>query len=83
MHPFITSVQEPAKLEEPAYYFVFSGSHLLVYQDDEQVEIPRIMALGELPWHISSNESDPHQTFWVSRFCAGAVTPAGIHCDFL
>ncbi|MEM7335357.1 MAG: NAD(+) diphosphatase [Chloroflexota bacterium] len=50
MLSFITSVREPEQLAQPAYWFVFSGTHLLVIHDEENLKIPRLMNLNSMPF---------------------------------
>ena len=49
MHPFITSVQPPLEMVEPAYYFVFAGSHILVIEDEDEMRLPRLASLEANP----------------------------------
>ena len=68
MPQFITSVHEPAELVQPAYWFVFAGTHLLVFQNEENTEIPQLNDLSSLPFvqetqvrrlYLGYLESDP------------------------
>ena len=45
---FISAVQPPAHLTEPAVWFIFQAYHLLVYTTGDQVDLPRISHPSEL-----------------------------------
>lgn len=51
--PFFSSVQPPASADEPAYWFLFQGSNLLVYSgDDAPSPVPRLGGLDE--WGLTA-----------------------------
>ncbi|MCB9421003.1 MAG: NAD(+) diphosphatase [Ardenticatenaceae bacterium] len=45
---FVPQITPPETLEEPAYWFIFSGSKLLVHQKSDTVQVPRLWDLSEL-----------------------------------
>ncbi|MEM7110858.1 MAG: NAD(+) diphosphatase [Chloroflexota bacterium] len=46
--PFFSSVRAPETLEEPAYWYIFKGSRLLVRDEGETASMPRLFAPDEL-----------------------------------
>lgn len=45
---FVPQITPPEALEEPAYWFVFSGTRLLVHQAEQAARVPRLRQVGEL-----------------------------------
>jgi hypothetical protein len=45
---FVPQVTSPEAVEEPAYWFVFSGFNLLVHRDENTAQVPRLRELNEL-----------------------------------
>jgi NAD+ diphosphatase len=45
---FVPQITPPEALEELAYWFIFSGSKLLVHQESDAVRVPRLRELSEL-----------------------------------
>jgi NAD+ diphosphatase len=48
MRPFISSITPPTESTEPAYWFIFRGYRLLIYEADEAVQIPSLTDLSAL-----------------------------------
>lgn len=46
--PFVSQLTPPKSLDEPAYWFIFSGHNLLVYGDEQSVRVPRLYEMAEL-----------------------------------
>lgn len=44
---FISSSTPPERLEMPAFYFIFSGNHLLIHEEETAVSLPRLTRLTE------------------------------------
>ncbi|MEJ2749230.1 MAG: NAD(+) diphosphatase [Anaerolineae bacterium] len=45
---FVSHVTPPKSLNAPAYWFIFSGRNLLVYQDENPARVPRLHEIAEL-----------------------------------
>lgn len=45
---FFSSVRAPDSLEEPAYWFIFKGSRLLVIDNGQTADLPRLFSPSEL-----------------------------------
>jgi NAD+ diphosphatase len=48
MRPFISSITPPTESTEPAYWFIFRGYRLLIYEADEAVQIPSLTDISAL-----------------------------------
>lgn len=46
--PFVSQITPPQTLNEPGYWFIFSGFNLLVYQDEAAARVPRLPEMAEL-----------------------------------
>lgn len=45
---FVSQITPPDALEEPAYWFIFSGSNLLVHRDENTAQVPWLRGMSEL-----------------------------------
>lgn len=45
---FVPQITPPETVAEPAYWFVFAGRNLLVYQEEESVRVPCLREMAEL-----------------------------------
>src|SRR5512144_2382859 len=46
--PFIAHVTPPESLSEPAHWYIFQGTQLLVYRGEGRAQVPALLDPGEL-----------------------------------
>lgn len=78
---FISGVVPPAERSEPAWWFVFQQSKLLVYQEPSPVNPPCLVDLGELGLTPLSNHylgQLDKRPCYTAEVAEGTIPPAGM-----